>query len=100
MRYCEALSGYLMRGWTLPKLLSIAIRTLIGVFAALVGSGAFLSASYLTGIGGIGLALLATANPPRFKERWKVSFWLVFVAWILLFLMWSYVDMSAASAVN
>ena len=78
----------------MSKVLTISIRIVVGVFAAIVGAGAFLSAQYLTGLGGISLALLATANPSNFRERWNVSFWLVFVAWILLFLLLSYLDMS------
>lgn len=77
----------------MPKLISIGVRTIIGLFAMLIGAGAFLSAHYITGIGGIGLALLATVNPPLFKEKYKVSFWLVFIACLFLFVAWSYIDM-------
>lgn len=84
----------------MEKFISIGVRTLVGLFAVLIGSGAFLEAQYLTGIGGISLALLATANPPRFKEKWKVSYWFVFVGWIVIFLLLSYIDASATGFIE
>lgn len=75
------------------KIFSLASRVVIGAFATLVGAGAILSESYLTGIGGISLGLLATVNPPNFKRKTNISYWLVFVAWVFVFIAWSYFDM-------
>lgn len=98
----EWIIGLSLKGirFTMSKILSIAVRTIIGVFATIVGAGAFLSASFLTGAGGISLALLATVNPPQFKEKFNVSFWLVFFSWIVLFLVLSYIDMKSANIVE
>jgi hypothetical protein len=85
---------------TMENIFSIAIRTIIGLFAVVVGVGAFLEGFYLTWIGGISLALLATVNPPNFKTKWNVSFWLVFSAWIILFLVFSAIDMKSGVSVS
>lgn len=84
----------------MAKFISISIRTLVGLFAVLIGSGAFLEAQYLTGIGGISLALLATVNPPSFTEKLKASYWFVFVGWMVIFLLLSYVDASATGFIE
>jgi hypothetical protein len=77
------------------KYFSIGIRAVIGIFAATIGAGAFLGAYYLTGIGGLSLAWFATINPPYFKEKTNASYWLAFSAWIILFLILSYMDMDS-----
>ncbi len=79
----------------LYKVLSLVTRVVIGAFATLVGAGAVLSENYLTGAGGISLGLLATVNPSDFKRKTNISYWLVFVAWIFVFIAWSYLDMNS-----
>ena len=81
----------------------MVVRTIIGVFAATIGAGAILGAYHLTGVGGLSLAWFATINPAYFKEKTNASYWLAFSAWVIVFLILSYMDMGpgvTSSATN
>lgn len=78
----------------MKKFLSIATRTVIGFFAAIIAAGAFLEGGYFTWIGGVVLALFATVNPENISKRTNVSYVLAFVAFSLLFLALSFIDMN------
>ena len=55
--------------------------------------GAFLSEEYLATLGGVIACLMLTVSPSSIHERFKINAWWFYLVAILIFLIFSYIDM-------
>jgi hypothetical protein len=84
----------------MKKYFSISIRIAIGFLAAIIAAGGGLEGGYLTWTGGVALALFTTVRPEKFRDKINISYWLVLIIIVIIFLAFSYIDATNGIAAN